>query len=100
MKLPVAGFIEKAKKRRHEVALLAWAAASPCSFVTADAYERIAGMICEDLKKALPIDAVYLCLHGAMVVETYEDGEGELLERVRKIVGPDIPVVASLDLHS
>ena len=100
MNLPVAGFIEEARKRGHEIAPLAWAAASPCSYVTADAFERIAGMICEDLKKALPVDAVYLCLHGAMVVETYEDGEGELLERVRKIVGPDIPVVASLDLHS
>ena len=98
--LPIAGFIEEAKKRGHEIAPLAWAAASPCSYVTTDAFERIAGMICEDLKKALPVDAVYLCLHGAMVAEGYEDGEGELLERVRKIVGPKIPVVASLDLHA
>ena len=46
------------------------------------------------------MDAVYLCLHGAMVTESYEDGEGELLRRVRDCVGPNVPVVVSLDLHS
>ncbi len=46
------------------------------------------------------LDAVYLDLHGAMVSEHYEDGEGELLRRVRDIVGPSVPVVISLDLHA
>ena len=45
------------------------------------------------------LDAVYLDLHGAMVTEDYEDGEGELLRRVRGILGSDVPVVISLDLH-
>ncbi len=45
-------------------------------------------------------DAVYLCLHGAMVTEHLEDGEGELLRRVREAVGKDCPVVASLDFHT
>ena len=48
----------------------------------------------------VPFDAVYLCLHGAMVAEHLEDGEGELLRRVRALVGADVPVVASLDFHS
>jgi microcystin degradation protein MlrC len=100
MNLPVAGFIEEATRRGHETVPLAWAACSPSSFVTTDAFERIAGMILEDLEKALPVDAVYLCLHGAMVTEGHEDGEGELLERVRKVVGPSIPVAVSLDLHA
>ena len=47
-----------------------------------------------------PVDAVYLDLHGAMVTEHLDDGEGELLARVRAVVGADIPVVASLDLHA
>ena len=48
----------------------------------------------------MPLDGVYLDLHGAMVTEHLDDGEGELLKRVRALVGPDVPVVASLDLHA
>ena len=54
----------------------------------------------DGLRAAPPYDAVYLCLHGAMVTEHLEDGEGELLRRVRDLIGPDKPLVASLDLHS
>ena len=39
-------------------------------------------------------------LHGAMVTEGHEDGEGELLERLRKVLGPDVPIVVTLDLHA
>ncbi len=52
------------------------------------------------LQKAGPVDGVYLDLHGAMVTEHLDDGEGELLARVRKVVGRRVPVVASLDLHA
>ena len=45
-------------------------------------------------------DAVYLDLHGAAVAEHLDDGEGELLARIRTVVGPDVPIVASLDLHA
>jgi microcystin degradation protein MlrC len=68
--------------------------------VTEDAFERITGMMCEDLAAKGPFDAVYLDLHGAMAVEHHEDGEGEVLARVRQVVGFDIPVVNSLDLHA
>ncbi|HWQ37275.1 MAG TPA: M81 family metallopeptidase [Burkholderiales bacterium] len=98
--LPIAGFVDTMKRTRHELVPTAWAAASPSAHVTEDAYERIAGMILESLACAMPVDAVYLDLHGAMVAEHLDDGEGELLSRVRSIVGPKIPVVASLDLHA
>src|SRR5262245_13462554 len=88
------------RKTTHELVPTAWAAASPSAHVTKDAYERIAGMIVAALRSAGQLDAVYLDLHGAMVAEHANDGEGELLARVRAIVGPDIPVVASLDLHA
>jgi microcystin degradation protein MlrC len=45
------------------------------------------------------VDGVYLDLHGAMVTEAHDDGEGEILRRVREAVGPRVPVAASLDLH-
>jgi len=54
----------------------------------------------EPLKRALPVDGVYLALHGAAIGTGEEDPEGALLERVRALVGPDVPVLATLDLHA
>ena len=98
--LPIAGFIERARDGGHELLPLSWAQATPSAEVTQDAYERIAGQILEDLGALRHVDAVYLDLHGAMVAEHLEDGEGELLARVRRVIGPDLPLVASLDLHA
>ena len=100
LNVPIAGFMQAARAAGHELAPLLWGSAEPSSFVTRDAFERIAGMLCEDLAALAPWDAVYLDLHGAMVAEHFEDAEGELLRRVREVTGPALPVVASLDLHA
>ena len=47
-----------------------------------------------------PLDGILLALHGAMVTEIDDDGDGYVLQTVRQIVGPDVPVVATLDLHA
>ncbi len=93
------GFIEAAHERGWEAVPLIWCAASPSAQVTREAFEWIARALLERLEKALPVDAVYLDLHGAMVAEHLDDGEGEILSRVRALVGPQVPIVASLDLH-
>ena len=97
--IPAAGAIDALRAAGHQLVGTAWAAASPSAAVTADAFERIAGGMLERLRAALPVDGVYLDLHGAMVSERHDDGEGELLRRVREVVGPRVPVAASLDLH-
>jgi microcystin degradation protein MlrC len=74
--------------------------ANPSGIVTDDAFEQIGGLILAAAERQGPIDGVLLHLHGAMVVESHEDGEGELLARLRQILGPDVPVVATLDLHA
>lgn len=98
--LPIAGFVEEARAAGHEPVPLLWCAATPCAHVEAAAFERIAEGLLRRLAEALPVDAVYLDLHGAMVTEHLEDGEGELLRRIRTLVGPRIPIVASLDFHA
>ena len=98
--LPAQGAITALRAAGHTLVPTAWVAASPSAHVTDDAFERIIGALCEHLRAAGTVDGVYLDLHGAMVTESYDDGEGEILRRVREIVGPRGPVVASLDLHA
>ena len=68
--------------------------------MTRDAFERIVGEMTRRLAEAGAVDAVYLDLHGAMVTEHFDDGEGEILARLRRVVGTRVPIVASLDLHA
>jgi microcystin degradation protein MlrC len=96
----LAGFVEQAEAQGWEMVPTIWCAASPSAHVTKDAYERIAETIVDGIKDAGSIDAVYLDLHGAMVTEHLDDGEGEILARVRKVIGKDLLLVVSLDLHA
>jgi microcystin degradation protein MlrC len=100
LNIPLSGFIDSAQQVDHRLHPLCWCSAEPSGYVTRDAFERIADLTCNALREAGSPDAVYLDLHGAMVVEHYEDGEGELLRRVRELVGAEIPIVISLDLHA
>lgn len=101
MNIPIGGFMNAAKPKGWELHPIVWAAAAPSSYVSTEAFEYIAGKIVNGIAALKGrIDAVYLDLHGAMVTEAHEDGEGELLRRVRAVVGPDMPIGVSLDLHA
>ncbi|WP_027993314.1 M81 family metallopeptidase [Sinorhizobium meliloti] len=76
----------------------AWA--DPAGLVNRQTYEDLRDEILGQLRSALPVDAVVLGLHGAMVADGCEDTEGDLLQRVREIVGADVLVCAELDPHS
>lgn len=97
--LPAGGFIAAARARGWEVVPGCWCGASPSSYVTEDAFERISAAVLADVAKG-GFDAVYLDLHGAGVADHVDDTEGELIARIRALVGPDLPIVASLDLHA
>jgi microcystin degradation protein MlrC len=99
LNLAIAHFMEAAEGAGHGMIPLAWAGAMPGGRVTDEAFERMAGRIVDGLRREPP-DVVFLELHGAMATESYHDGEGELLSRVRETVGPDVPVLLSLDLHA
>jgi microcystin degradation protein MlrC len=96
--IPMGGFVQAMGKKCQLLPVL-WAGATPAAHVTRDAFERIAGEIVSSAAQQKP-DAIYLDLHGAMYCEHLDDGEGELLARLRAVVGPRVPIVASLDLHA
>ncbi|MBL8814465.1 MAG: M81 family metallopeptidase [Planctomyces sp.] len=67
--------------------------------LAADAWQRIAAEFLESIRDAPPVDGVYLCMHGAMASETELDPEGYLIAETRRILGDQVPIVVSLDLH-
>src|SRR6516225_12384806 len=96
----LAGFVDSAETNGWELVPTIACGASPSAHVTEDAFERIVKVMVDGIANAGPIDAVYLDLHGAMVTEHLDDGEGEILARVRRVIGKDVPLVTSLDLHA
>ncbi len=92
----LGAFIEAAERRGADVTVAVNATANPSGRVDAAAYERLAGAIVEAVRAGC--DAILLDLHGAMVSERFDDGEGELLRRIRDFA-PNTPLAVALDLH-
>lgn len=94
---PMGAFIDIALEERAQVITPIAAEALPSGLVHKDAYQRITDPICNAVKEGC--DALFLDLHGAMVSEETDDGEGTLLERIRYLA-PDLPIAVALDLHA
>ena len=90
---------DAAEAEGHEVVESVAAFAQPSGRTIRSVYEELRDQILDDLRAAMPVQVVQLFLHGAMVAEGYDDCEGDLLARVRAIVGPQVAVGAELDLH-
>jgi len=98
MNLPIAGAIEAASGG-VELVPIVWCAAEPSGCVTDEAFDWVSQLMLETLSHIDDLDGVYLDLHGAMVTDSYQDGEAELLKRIQAKLG-DIPIGVSLDLHA
>ena len=83
----------------HEVVESLCAAAQPAGRTVAEVYQGFRDDILSDLRAAQPVDLVLLMMHGAMVAEGEDDCEGDVLGRVRDMVGPGVPIGVELDLH-
>ncbi len=97
----LGAFIELAEKAGANIVLPVAGSAWPSGPVEDAAFEYIAGRICAavaEVSKA-GCDAILLDLHGAMVTESFDDGEGELLARLRRIA-PKTPIAVALDMHA
>ena len=94
---PLAAYLDLANKAGAEIVTPVAADALPSGPVSAEAYEMITGAILKSIEAGC--DACFLDLHGAMVTETNDDGEGVLLERIRTCA-PGLPIAVALDLHT
>jgi microcystin degradation protein MlrC len=93
----LGGFIDVARQAGASFTLAMAANAHPSGLVTDVAFEQMSAAITDDIRQGC--DAVLLALHGAMVTESFDDGEGELLARIRRIA-PDVPIAVALDFHA
>jgi microcystin degradation protein MlrC len=97
----LAGFADAARDHGWELLHVLSAIAQPAGRVTRDAFERLAGAIVDAARREQGLlHGILLGLHGAMVTEDHDDGEGELLRRLRAVVGPELPIAITLDLHA
>ena len=96
----MAGFLAGARKWGWEVVptMMAWG--MPSGAVTAQAFETLCGELESRIHGAGKLDGVLLSLHGAMVSEQYADADGEILRRIRKVIGAEVPFVVTLDFHA
>ncbi len=97
----LAGFLDVARRHDSTVIHSVSASAEPAGPVTKEAFERVVGVMVDVARQNKErIDGVLLALHGAMVTEVTEDGEGEILARLRAVLGPRVPIGITLDLHA
>lgn len=99
---PLGGFLEVAAEQAEPITVLpilrAWGSAG--GTITAETLDFLIDQLVEGLKQSLPLDAVFLSLHGAAASTKDDDVEGHTLQAVREVVGRDIPVVVAFDHHA
>lgn len=98
--IPTGGFISGAEAHGFELIPTIHAAANPSAPTPRDVFEDIVQELLDGIEQAGDIDGVLLELHGAMVAEGVDDAEGYILNATRQLVGPNVPIVAQLDIHS
>lgn len=95
----IGGYIDTAPEIGAELVPLLFGSAAPSGTIADETYEYMRNELVSRLKDNLPVDAVALCLHGAGVAESYPDIEGDIGRAIREVVGPDVPLVSTWDLH-
>lgn len=95
----LGGMIEAASSHDVEVLPTFAASAGASGTLARDAYEQVRDELLSAIEAVLPVDAICLALHGAGIANGYDDVEGDILQRLRAIVGSELPIVVTLDLH-
>lgn len=93
-------FLEASQRHGFELIWTVWASAIPGGLIPRETFDWIEGKLLDGILKAGKIDGVLLHLHGSAVVDGIPDAEGRVLRDVRALVGPNVPIASTLDLHS
>src|SRR5688572_2474143 len=94
------GVVPEAVRLGVELIPTTYGSVMPGGRVERAAFDLMRDEILTGIRAALPVDGVLLVLHGAMALSDHDDAEGLLLADVRALVGPEVPIVAPLDLHT
>ncbi len=97
--VPLIEWRKRGEAEGHEIVESICAYAAPAGRTLKATYEKFKTAILEDLRAAMPVDAVLLFMHGAMVAHGYDDCEGDMAAAIRGVVGPRVPIGMELDLH-
>lgn len=96
--IATSGFLSVANELSLNISPLTWCGAEPSAPLCEVDFNYLLDLLVDSIRNRMPLDGLFLDLHGAMVFGNLQDGETEILRRIRQIVG-EIPVVVSLDLH-
>lgn len=96
----LGGYIEECRRSHVDLVPLVSAFVTPVGPVTEDVFESLLGEMVHGLRSQGPWDGVLLHIHGAAVAEGFPDADGEIAARARRVVGPDVPIGAVLDMHA
>jgi microcystin degradation protein MlrC len=96
----MAGMLAASERLGFEIVPLLFAVTGPIGTITRDAFDRIVGEMMTLLKEQGPWDGVLMAQHGAAVSEEYPDADGEIVRRAREVVGPDVPIGVTPDMHA
>jgi microcystin degradation protein MlrC len=98
-KIPIGGFIAAAKELKYDVVPTFYCNATPSGTIKGEDYEYLKNELVSSIANVMPVDAVAIELHGAGVSEGCEDIESDIGKALRAVIGPNIPLICSLDLH-
>lgn len=95
----MSGYFQAASDLGFEIVPLVFYHTGPIGLITKDAFERICDETLAAIKANGPWDGILIADHGAAVAEVYHDADGEHVKRIRSLVGPNVPIGLTLDLH-
>jgi len=96
----LGGFLEGARIQGFQPVPLFASFAIPSGTIEDKAFEELVTLMVDGLQSALPLDGLLVALHGATVAENFRDADGEIVRRLRQVLGQNVPIIITLDLHA
>src|SRR6478735_1742299 len=96
----IGGMLEAMEEAGIDVVPIMYAEATPGGKLSAETFDHLSHEMFSILKKNLPVDGCLVVPHGAGVSENYDDMDGHWLSKLRSLVGPEMPIIGTIDPHA